>query len=77
MIFEQVRAIVCKQLDIPEEQVTMDSYFVDDLSCDSLDLMEMIMEFENIYDIEVDEDSLANIKQVKDVVAYFEEKGIK
>ena len=77
MIFEQVRAIVCKQLDIPEDQVTMDSYFVDDLSCDSLDLMEMIMEFENIYDIEVDEDSLANIKQVMDVVAYFEEKGIK
>ncbi|NLW70818.1 MAG: acyl carrier protein [Eubacteriaceae bacterium] len=72
MIFEQVRSIICKQLDLAEEEVTMDSYFIDDLGADSLDVMEMIMEFEGMFDIEVDEESLGNIKQVKDVVAYFE-----
>ena len=53
----------------------MESYFIEDLGADSLDVMEMIMEFENEFDIEVDEETLSGVKQVKDVVKYFEDNA--
>ena len=45
---------------------------IDDLQADSLDVMDMIMQFEEAFDIEVDEDSLDGIKTVGDIVSYFE-----
>lgn len=72
MVFEKIKKLIVSQLEVDEEKVTMDTYFVDDLGADSLDVMELIMAFENEFDIEVDEDSLEKIKQVKDVVEYFE-----
>jgi acyl carrier protein len=50
----------------------MEAYFVDDLGADSLDIMEMIMAFEDEFGFEVSEESLENVRQVKDVVEYFE-----
>ncbi len=75
MIFDKIKDIIVKQLDLDPEKVTEDSYFIEDLGADSLDVMEMIMEFENEFDIEVDEDTLSGIKQVKDVVKYFEDNA--
>jgi acyl carrier protein len=72
MIFEKVRDMIASQLEIEPDTITMDSYFVDDLGADSLDVMELIMAFESEFDVEVSEDSLENIKQVKDIVEYFE-----
>ena len=72
MIFDKVKKVIVDQLDVDPEKVTMDSYFIDDLEADSLDVMEMIMEFENMFGVEVDEDSLSEIKQVGDVVRFFE-----
>ncbi len=75
MIFEKVKEIIVTQLDLEPEKVTMESYFIEDLGADSLDVMEMIMEFENEFDIEVDEETLSGVKQVKDVVKYFEDNA--
>jgi acyl carrier protein len=72
MIFEKVRDMIASQLEIEPDTITMDSYFVDDLGADSLDVMELIMAFESEFDVEVSEHSLENIKQVKDIVEYFE-----
>lgn len=73
MIFDQVKEVIVNQLEVDADQVTMEASFIDDLSADSLDVMEMIMEFERIFDVEVDEDSLEDIKTVGDVVKYFED----
>ena len=72
MIFEKVKEIIVNQLEIEPEKVTLESYFIDDLDADSLDVMELIMQFESVFEIEVDEETLSEVKQVKDVVAYFE-----
>lgn len=72
MVFEKVKEVIVNQLEIEPEKVTLESYFIDDLEADSLDVMEMIMQFESIFEVEVDEETLSEVKQVKDVVAFFE-----
>lgn len=72
MIFDHVKDVIVNQLEIEPEKVTLESYFIDDLEADSLDVMEMIMQFESIFGVEVDDETLSEIKQVKDVVEYFE-----
>ncbi|WP_329381975.1 acyl carrier protein [Anaerofustis butyriciformans] len=72
MIFEKVRDIIVKQLEVSEEAVTMDTSFTDDLDVDSLTLIELIADFEDEFDIEIEEDKLEDMKTVKDVVDYLE-----
>lgn len=72
MVFEKVKEMIAAQLEIEPQKITMDAYFVDDLGADSLDVMELIMAFESEFNIEVNEESLENIKQVRDIVEYFE-----
>lgn len=72
MIFEKVRDIIVKQLEVSEEAVTMDTSFTDDLDIDSLTLIELIADFEDEFDIEIEEDKLEDMKTVKDVVDYLE-----
>ena len=72
MIFEKVRDIIVKQLEVSEEAVTMDTSFTDDLDVDSLTLIELIADFEDEFDIEIEEDKLEDMKTVKDVVYYLE-----
>ena len=72
MIFEKVREVIANQLELDPETITMESSLIDDLQADSLDVMDMIMQFEEEFDIEVDEDSLDEIKTVGDIVKYFE-----
>ena len=73
MIFEKVRDIIVRQLEVDEESVTRDTSFTEDLDVDSLTLIELIAEFEDEFDIEIDEDELEKIKTVGDVVDYLEE----
>jgi acyl carrier protein len=71
MVFDKVKSLIAQQLEVEEGKIDLDTYFTD-LGADSLDVMEMIMAFENEFDMEVSEDALESIKQVKDVVDYFE-----
>ncbi len=74
MIFEKVRSIIVDQLDVDEEKVTMNANIQDDLGADSLDIVDLVMSFEDEFDLEIPDDQVENIKTVGDVVKYIEEK---
>lgn len=71
-IFEKVQEIIVEQLDVAEEDVTMEASFRDDLEADSLDVVELIMELEEEYDIEIADEEAENITTVGEVVQYIE-----
>lgn len=72
MVFEKVRDILCQQLDVEEDDVTMESVLADDLNADSLDLVDLVMSLEDEFDIEVPDSAIEDIKTVGDIVSYIE-----
>ena len=68
--FDKVKAIVVEQLGVDEAEVTIDSTFIDDLGADSLDIVELIMAFEEEFNVEIPDDVAEKIKTVKDTVEY-------
>ena len=70
MVFEKVKEIVVEQLGVEEDEVTMESSFIDDLGADSLDIVELIMALEEELDIEVPDEEAEKITTVGDVVEY-------
>ncbi|MDL2217271.1 acyl carrier protein [Christensenellaceae bacterium OttesenSCG-928-M15] len=70
MKFEKVREIIAKQLDIEEESITMESRLVDDLKADSLDVVELIMDLEQEFDMEIPDEELPKVHTVGDIVEY-------
>lgn len=77
MIFEKVRKIICEQFDLDEENVTADTLLEDDLEADSLDLVDLVMSFEDEFQIEVPDEEIENIKTVGDIVKYIEEHYVR
>jgi acyl carrier protein len=69
-IFEKVKGIIVDQLGAGEEDVLPTSNFVDDLGADSLDTVELVMAFEEAFDIEIPDDEAEKIKTVQDAVDY-------
>lgn len=74
MIFEKVKNIIVDQLDVDEEKVTMNANIQDDLGADSLDIVDLVMSFEDEFDLEIPDDQVETIKTVGDVVKFIEEK---
>lgn len=72
MIFEKVREILAKELNIPEEDIKLESNFTDDLGIDSLDLVQLVMELEEAFNITIDDAEA--IKTVQDAVSFVEKK---
>ena len=72
MVFEKVKEIIVEQLGVEEDDVTLESSFIDDLGADSLDAVEIIMTLEEEFDIQVDDSNFQNIKCVGDVVKCLE-----
>lgn len=68
-ILAKVTDIICEQLNVSREQVKEATSFVDDLGADSLDIAELVMEFEDEFDISIPEDE-EGIKSVGDAVAF-------
>ena len=73
MVFEKVREILCDQLDLEEDKVTMDSDIVEDFEADSLDVVDLVMSLEDEFGIEIPDEEIENIKTVGEVVRYIEE----
>ena len=73
-MLDKIKSIVADQLGVDEDQVTEDASFVDDLGADSLDTVELIMAFEEEFDIEIPDEDAQKIKTVKDVMEYIEAK---
>lgn len=72
-IESKVVAIIVDKLGVEESQVTMDANFQADLNADSLDTVELIMEFEKEFNLEIPDDEATKISTVADVVAYIEQ----
>lgn len=73
-VAERVKKIVIEQLGVEEEQVTDTASFQEDLGADSLDNVEMVMAFENEFNLEIPDDDAAKITNVKDAVGYLEQR---
>jgi len=68
----QVKKIVASQLGVEEAKITLDSSFVDDLGADSLDQVELVMAFEEAFDIEIPDEAAEKITRVTDAVDFVE-----
>ncbi|NLM37822.1 MAG: acyl carrier protein [Firmicutes bacterium] len=74
-IFEKVKEIVVEQLGVDEEEVTLEASFVDDLGADSLDIVELIMAFEEAFETEIPDEDAEKIVTVGDAVKYIKENA--
>ena len=75
MVFERIREIICDQLDLEEDKVTMDSDIMEDFEANSLDVVDLVMSIEDEFGLEVPDDQIENFRTVGDVVRYIEENS--
>ena len=73
-ISEKVKAIIVDKLSVSESEVTEEASFTNDLGADSLDTVELIMEFEKVFDITIPEDQSESISTVGDAIKFIESK---
>ena len=74
-ISEKVKKIIVDKLGVDEEQVTENAIFTNDLGADSLDTVELIMEFEKVFNISIPDEQAENIQTVGDAIEYLEENA--
>lgn len=71
-IAESIKKIVVEHLDVDPEKVTEDASFIDDLGADSLDNVELVMAFEEEFDVEIPDDAAETIQTVGDAIKFVE-----
>jgi acyl carrier protein len=69
---DKVKQIIVEQLGVDEGEVTPNASFVDDLGADSLDTVELVMAFEEAFDIEIPDEDAEKIRTVKDAIDYID-----
>ena len=74
MEFEKLKKIIVDVLNVDENEITMDTTFIDDLGADSLDIVELIMAFEEEFEIEIPDDAAEKIKTVRNAVEYIDQQ---
>ena len=76
-IQERVKNKIVEQLGVDAAQVTPEASFVDDLGADSLDTVELVMAFEEAFNIEIPDEAAEKIQKVKDAIEYIEKNSAK
>ena len=75
-VFEKVKGIIVEQLGVADTSVTMEASFIDDLGADSLDIVELVMAFEEEFGVEVSYEELEKkVKTVGDAIEFLREQG--
>ncbi len=74
-VFDRVKAIIVDRLDVDESKITMEASFKDDLEADSLDVVELVMELEDEFDMEIADEDAEKINTVGDAVNYINSKA--
>ena len=74
MVFDKIREIIVDQLDVDEDKVTTDASITEDLGADSLDVVDLVMNIEESFDLEIPDEEVENIKTVGDIVKFIEAK---
>lgn len=72
--FDRVKKVVVQQLEVADDEVTLTASFVDDLGADSLDVVELVMGFEEEFDIEIPDEDAEKIATVTQAVEYIDGK---
>ncbi len=72
---EKVKGIIVEQLGVDANEVTPEASFVDDLGADSLDTVELVMAFEEAFNIEIPDEAAEKIQKVKDAVEYIQKNS--
>jgi acyl carrier protein len=70
---DRVKKIVVEHLGVEQDKVTEDASFIDDLGADSLDIVELVMAFEEEFGVEIPDDAAEKITTVKDAIDYIEQ----
>ncbi|MGD0090742.1 MAG: acyl carrier protein [Planctomycetota bacterium] len=70
---DKVVDIISQKLDVPKEKITMETKYTEDLGADSLDQAELVMEFEDEFDINIPDEAEGKIKTVGDTVKFIED----
>jgi len=76
-VFDRVRDIVVEELSVDANEVTLESTFVEDLGADSLDVVELVMRFEEEFDVEIPDEDAEKITNVGEAVRYIDGKADK
>ncbi|MBO6062088.1 MAG: acyl carrier protein [Clostridia bacterium] len=71
-MFEEIRKAIAEQLNVPEENITPETRFVEDLKADSLDLVELVMDLEDRYGVEIPDEQLSEVKTVGQIIEIVE-----
>jgi acyl carrier protein len=71
---ERVKNLICDQLAVEAEKVTPTASFIEDLGADSLDIVELVMQMEEEFDLDIPDDDAEKLKTVGDVVKYISSK---
>lgn len=74
MIIDKIKAMIAEQTGVDEDRITMQSDILKDIGLDSLDIVELIMNAEEEWDIVIDDEDVASFKTIADVVSYIESK---
>jgi len=72
--FDKVKEVIVNNLGVSEDQITEDASFIEDLGADSLDIVELVMAFEDEFGLEIPDEDAEKLKTVGDAVKYIEEK---
>lgn len=75
MVFDKVKGIISEELGVEEDIIKLESDLSEDLGADSLDAIELIMEIESQFDVEIADSEATKIKLVSDIVNYLEAQG--
>jgi len=73
-MLDKVKKIISEQLDVELEKITLETRLMDDLKADSMDLVEMVMAFEEEFNISIPDEDAEKMVKVSDVIAYLEKK---
>ena len=72
--FDEIKRIVVDKLQVDEKQVTLEASFIEDLGADSLDSVELVMDLEEHFGIEIPDEDAEKLKSIRDAISYIERK---
>ena len=72
MVYEKIKQMLAEQLDADEDEMTMDTNIATDLGADSLDVVQLLSEIEEEFDIEIPDEEIENIRTIGDLTEYIQ-----